>query len=311
MRCLAFAAVLVGFSCWSTTAGDEPAPKSVIDRKEKTDAELFQGAWAITGLETGGKIEPEKNYRGNTFTFAKDKATLREGLFAPVEFTFTIDPTKSPRTIDLTAKNAVVRGIYKFEGDSLILCLSIGPNRPTEFVTRPGGESELFTMKRSPWERYTDRTFGYSVDLPGKPEERKRDTSVASGKVVTTMQVVRSEMERVTYFVAVTPLPRAFEGKATEAVMEAMRHAVVAEVDKNATAAVESETNFKAGGHTGKELTLALESSESKGILRARVFVTSERVYGLFTAGGEDSVKAANVGRFWISFRAAGDKKKN
>lgn len=303
MRFVAFTAVLVGLAVGS--AADEPAPKG--DPKARTDPELFQGTWAIVGLETGGKAAPEKNYRGNTFTFAKDKATLREGNFPPIEFALALDPGKAPRTIDLSAKNAAVRGIYKFDGDTLTLCLSIGPNRPVEFATKAGGDTELFTLKRSLWERYSDKTFGYSVDLPGKPEERKRE----AGKVATTLRVVRSETERVWYMVSVTPLPRALDAKEAEAVLAAARNAVVAEVDKDAKAVVESESNFKVPGHSGKELTILLESGEAKGVIRVRVFVSGERAYGLLVAGSEDSVKAASVGRFWASFRAAGDKKKN
>jgi hypothetical protein len=41
-----------------------------------------------------------------------------------------------------------------------------------------------------------------------------------------------------------------------------------------------------------------------------RFFVSGDRLYGLMVIGTEEGVKAANVPRFWNSFRI-GEKKKN
>src|SRR5262245_11663175 len=121
MRHLALAAVLFAFAC--QTVARQPA-----EQKPKTDLELLQGTWEIVGLETGGQAEAEKNYEGNTFTFRRDKgadvAVLKEGGFPgfpPVEFTFTLDPSKAPKAIDLTTRGTAVRGIYKLDGDDLTL----------------------------------------------------------------------------------------------------------------------------------------------------------------------------------------------
>src|SRR5262249_27015798 len=151
--------------------------KGTDDPKAKKDLDLFQGTWDIVGLETGGKAESEKNYKGNTFRFDKDKATLREGAFPQVEFTFTLDPTKTPKAIDLAGKNnvPVIRGIYKLDGDNLTLSLGIGAARPTEFATKAGGDNEVFLLRRNHWERYADKGNGFSVEMPGRPEERRYD----------------------------------------------------------------------------------------------------------------------------------------
>jgi len=276
-----------------------------VDPKQNSDQYLIEGTWLIVGLEAGGKAEPEQNYRGNTFAISKDKATLREGKHPPIEFTWAIDPTKTPKAIDLTAKHVSLRGIYKFEGDELTLCLGIGPNRPTDFVTKAGGDMETFSLKRSLWERYSDKTFGFGVDLPGKPEERKRGD--------TKFQIVRSEAERASYLVSVTPLPAPVADKELDVALEAAKNALLAEVDSDAKATIETEKTFKAGPQGGKELTISLEVTDSKdkGAARVRLFVSGDRVYGLMVAGTEEGVKSANTGRFWNSFRIAGEKKKN
>src|SRR5262245_52623372 len=141
-------ATLLFLSAASLTS-QQPEPKGKA--KTKKDQDLIQGNWDIVGLETGGKAEPDKNFKGNTFSFAKDRATLREANYPPVEFTFTTDPTKTPKTIDLAGKNSVLRGIYKLDGDNLTLSLGIGATRPTDFTTKAGGDSEVFQLRRNRW----------------------------------------------------------------------------------------------------------------------------------------------------------------
>ncbi|WP_439629947.1 TIGR03067 domain-containing protein [Gemmata sp.] len=302
MRFASLALLLAGLA---SAVADQPAePGRRAGSKARTDADLVEGTWLIVGLEAGGKAEPEANYRGNTLTFTKDKATLKEGKHAPIEFAWALDPTKSPGAIDLTAKAVTIRGVYRFDGDDLTLCLSIGPNRPTDFATRAGGDTEVFTLKRSRWERYSDKASGFGVDMPGRPEERKRDA--------TTVQVVRSEAERVTYLVAVTPVAGPPEEKAAEAALDATRAALLAEAAGPAKATVESERTFKVGPATVRELTIGLEVDwKDKVGARVRLFAAGDRAFGLMVAGPEEGVRAANTGRFWNSFRLAGEKKKN
>src|SRR5262249_8215197 len=152
-RCLAFAVALLALA---PTRADQPEPKAKSQPKGKTDLELIQGTWQIVALEAGGKPEPERNYKWNSFTFSRDKsndkAVLREVGHLPTDFTFKLDPIPTPKTIDLTTKTGItLRGIYKLEGDDLTVCLSVGSSRPTEFATKAGGDTETFTLKRSKW----------------------------------------------------------------------------------------------------------------------------------------------------------------
>jgi uncharacterized protein (TIGR03067 family) len=249
MRSLAFAALLSVLV--SHSVADQPTdPNRKVNQKPKTDQELIEGIWLIIGLETNGKTEPEQNHKGNTLTFTKDKATLKEGKHTPIEFVSSIDPAKSPKTIDLTAKTVAIRGIYKFEGEELVLCLSIGANRPTEFATKPGSETEIFTLKRSRWERYSDKAIGFSVEMPGKPEERKHEA--------TMFQIVRSEAERVSYLASVTPLPGPLSEKELATAVEATKNSLIAAVDSDAKTTSEAGKDFKAGGQIGKELTIPM-----------------------------------------------------
>lgn len=306
----AAAAALLFLAAAALTA-QPPAPKA----KAKKDQDLIQGNWDIVGLEAGGKAEEEKNYKGNTFRFDKDKAFLLERNYPPVEFALALDPTRTPKTIDLTAKNAVVRGVYKLDGDNLTLALGVGSARPTDFATKAGGDAEVFHLRRNRWERYAGKGSGFTADLPGKPEERRREADGPDGKVATTFHAVRHEPERVSYVVSVTQLPARPDAGQVAGVWEATRDGLFAAIDPKAKPTVELDKDFKegkgGGGYAGREVWASLESADgkSKEAVRARVFVAGDRAYGLAVYGPDDAVKAANVGRLWVTFRVVPDKK--
>src|SRR5262249_1371678 len=48
------------------------------------------------------------------------------------------DASKTPRTIDLKEPRGTFVGIYKLDGDELVLCASRGDRRPTKFEAGPG-----------------------------------------------------------------------------------------------------------------------------------------------------------------------------
>src|SRR5690348_16548251 len=100
MRRFAFALVFFGLSFMATAQ----QPKS----EKKTDLELIQGSWLVVTLESGGKQQSDKSFKGNWFAFTRmktgDTAVLHERAYSPVEFSFKLDSTKTPKTIDLTAR---------------------------------------------------------------------------------------------------------------------------------------------------------------------------------------------------------------
>jgi uncharacterized protein (TIGR03067 family) len=124
------------------------------------DQDHLQGTWAVTELVANGKPAPEEVVQKMKWTVKGDKLTLslpgRDGKPATKEFRFKLGPTKSPRTIDLTAldgpyKGTVSLGIYELDGDTLKLCVSNNPrkkDRPGAFDSPPGSQMGLFTMKR-------------------------------------------------------------------------------------------------------------------------------------------------------------------
>jgi len=302
------ASAVVFFALGTTSPAQQPASIKAA----KSDVELIQGAWVIVGLETGGKAESDKNYRGNTFTFSKDKVVLKEGNFPSIEFSLTLDATKSPKTIDLASKYVTLRGIYKLESDDLTLSLGIGAGRPTEFATKTGGETETFTLKRSKWEKYTHPATGFTVEMPGKPEEITREPDTV-GESATTLFVVRSEMERLTYSVSMTSHSSKLTAKQAEMAFEAAVKVALTAVSPDAKATETERTTPKgAGGSPAKEFAFTLEFPDvkEKGSARARAFVNGDRLFVLTVIGSEESTKSPSVSRFWGSFRATATKPK-
>jgi uncharacterized protein (TIGR03067 family) len=272
--------------------------------KAKSDPELVQGKWVIIGLDSGGKAERLDNYKGSTFAFEKDKAILKEAGHEPIEFNFSLDASKSPKTFDLVLKGNTLRGIYKFDNDNLVLCISIGGPRPTEFITKAGGDCEIFTMRRSLWEKYTDKTFGFTVELPGKVEERQRKVETAAGPVPCSLRMVKGDADHLSCLVSIVPLTMKKEGKELEKLMEAVRKIMLVELAGSANSTYESDKEFQTTWYAGREWSMEVEvpTLKDKGLAKVRMFLAEDHLYGLLVLGAEEPMRL-RAARVWDSFR--------
>jgi uncharacterized protein (TIGR03067 family) len=277
-----------------------------MDQKEKSDQELLRGNWDIVGLESGSKSETF-NYKGNRFSFGKEKATLKEGSFPPIDYTFTLDSTKSPKIIDLTVKGNTLHGIYKLENETLMLCISMGGPRPTDFATKAGGDCERITMKRSRWEKYTDKHFGFTIELPGKPEERTRELDTLVGQVTTSFLVVKGT-DRANYLVSILPLSGKVQEKDHDEIMDTLKKAMLAELSLSIPKSpVETKSTNSSGGRDYAIAADVMGSMDKvdKVTARIRMSVLGDKLYGLMAVGGDENaarVRPNTVSLFWSSF---------
>jgi uncharacterized protein (TIGR03067 family) len=310
MRRFAFAVALFLIACHTTA--QQPT------QKQKSDLELIQGTWWIVELHNGGKSQ--KGLKGNSFTFAKGKggdvATLREVPHEPIEFELALDPTQSPKAIDLLTKSAKAPGIYKLEEDVLTICVSLSGSRPTEFATRAGGDTEMFTLRRSRWDRHNDKGLGFSIEFPGRPKESKRDFGTGAGKVAATVLSLQSEMEQLHYTVTVIPLSKKVDGNDAEAAIDSVRKAMLDDIDPMANARAESEPkNSMAppGVMAAREFTITSRPPQAREstATRVRVYLAGERLFALAVSGSEVATKSLNARRFLDSFRTPADKRKD
>jgi uncharacterized protein (TIGR03067 family) len=96
------------------------------------ERDRFQGAWVVTACFVGKMPVPILD-RSETMNFEGDQLIVsRNGVRSPDALTFTLDPTQSPRAIDLKSPGFAARGIYEFEGRRLRICYNARV-RPTRF----------------------------------------------------------------------------------------------------------------------------------------------------------------------------------
>ena len=151
---LAFTSVLV--------AADAP------DDAVKKEKQKLEGTWIVQTAKASGSGSASKveDLKGAKMVFAGDKFKIvADGK--EEEVSYTIDPTKSPKELDVVAgkgdKKIISRGIYELNGDELKLCVGIASEsatktssgsvvekvdsvRPKDFDAKQG---VLLTLKRS------------------------------------------------------------------------------------------------------------------------------------------------------------------
>jgi uncharacterized protein (TIGR03067 family) len=140
---------VVGFTVpsGSCTLADDKADLEKEVRK-------FQGTWTFESSETDGNKLPAGELKGLILTFEGDKHTVKKGVEVLRVGTQKLDPSKSPKTIDVTMtegpnKGTVMLGIYEIDGDTLKVCFDLqGKKRPTEFKSAPGSENFVNVHKR-------------------------------------------------------------------------------------------------------------------------------------------------------------------
>jgi uncharacterized protein (TIGR03067 family) len=120
----------------------------------KQDLEAMQGDWAAVSYIQDGQQLPDddaqaffRNMKGNEYTVFRFDRPLGKG-------TFTLDATKSPRTIDAVpairgGKGKPILGVYEIKQNRLTLCFAApGKDRPTEFTSIPGSGRTLTVWER-------------------------------------------------------------------------------------------------------------------------------------------------------------------
>jgi uncharacterized protein (TIGR03067 family) len=117
----------------------------------KTDLEKLQGAWGVITLETSGK-ERSVEHTDRLKVVIKNRQLIFKGQTADQEMTFTIDPAKKPKQIDLThpeKKVGTLPGIYSLEGDTLRICYGFDKeHRPDDFVSTAKNGRVLIVLKK-------------------------------------------------------------------------------------------------------------------------------------------------------------------
>lgn len=117
------------------------------------DAKAMQGTWIPATAEIRGQMFPEEVRKSIKLVIDADKYTVTVGDQAD-KGTTKIDPTKSPKTLDIAGtegpnKGKTILAIYELKGDTLRICYDLGgKDRPTEFKTEADKPLFLVTYQR-------------------------------------------------------------------------------------------------------------------------------------------------------------------
>jgi RNA polymerase sigma factor (sigma-70 family) len=161
------------FSCRTeaTESGARTAGRPTVAQKTataddaKSDMEKLQGTWVAVSLERQGEQVPEQTLKDAKvrLVIADNKITATAvdenvvGKIIRMEAVITLDPTKRPKTVDVTNTRLFVgdqkelrakddQGIYELAGDTLTVCY--GLERPTDFKTKPNSQHKSYVFQR-------------------------------------------------------------------------------------------------------------------------------------------------------------------
>ena len=131
----------LGWYGWAAARADEKA--------EKADKDKLQGKWKITEAVLHGRplpLERAVAILGDTVHFRGDRVMLK------TEMRFTLDPSKSPKWIDMSPaeKKGPVAGVYVLDGDKLTLHYDgLGSTgRPTGLEFKKGVNTTRLVLER-------------------------------------------------------------------------------------------------------------------------------------------------------------------
>jgi uncharacterized protein (TIGR03067 family) len=125
------------------------------DEAIKKDRKKYEGTWQVVALEVdGNKANEEDAKKITVINEADGKWAIEVEGKVVARGTSEIDPTKKPKTVDLTMtegddKGKTFLGIYEFGDDTRKVCLAqAGKDRPTEFAVPAGSGHILAVLKR-------------------------------------------------------------------------------------------------------------------------------------------------------------------
>ena len=113
----------------------------------------LEGIWLPESAELGGVKYPDEILKTMKLVLKDENYTVDVGGQID-EGTWTTDPKKSPREMDIKGTNGPNKGrtilaIYEREKDTLRVCYELsGKGRPAEFTTKTNTKQFLVTYKR-------------------------------------------------------------------------------------------------------------------------------------------------------------------
>ncbi len=159
---------------------DKKEKKQPASGDKKGDQALAQGDWVVVSVEKGGEKLPDEVTKSIKLTIKGDKFTLvlpdetKEG-------TIKLDPTKKPKTVDVSLDGQTIQGLYELTKDRLkIVAGEPGQARPEDFQ---GAQHAVVVFKRAAAAKKEE----------SEEQERSGEPKPAKGSLDGTWTVVSAE----------------------------------------------------------------------------------------------------------------------
>jgi uncharacterized protein (TIGR03067 family) len=116
--------------------------------------EMLAGSWQFVsindkGENLGPRLVETRFARDGILTIGDRRLTIANPVTGEERSaTYRIDPSKSPRRIDLfTRDDRILRGIYQFEGDILVICLQPDESKNLPHAFSPSDDADLILIR--------------------------------------------------------------------------------------------------------------------------------------------------------------------
>jgi uncharacterized protein (TIGR03067 family) len=191
-----FTAFMASLTVWMSGFADDP-PKTP---SAKDELQVLQGTWQIASWEEEGKPIAAKAMKDRSLFVGGNIFIIREGDKVHQAGAIQIEPSKTPKTMNLSVKegegkDGVMLGIYSIESDTLKLCFDPnGQTRPGSFKSDDKNAYSLINLKKpkAPGDE--------QIDIVGK---YRSELVESNGHVVATQVVIerRGDAYQATYTV--------------------------------------------------------------------------------------------------------------
>jgi uncharacterized protein (TIGR03067 family) len=126
------------------------------DEPKKDDAEAFKGSWTVASFKVGKQATPADEIKNLKLNFDGKLYTSKIGEQVDEEGSYTLDPSKTPKTIDFEIKKGRDEGkkqlgIYNLEGTKLTMILGFpgATERPKSLKPEPSDGIIEVVLERS------------------------------------------------------------------------------------------------------------------------------------------------------------------
>jgi uncharacterized protein (TIGR03067 family) len=142
--------IIVAVAIGAVAAGQDKG--KIKEAAVKEEKKCLIGIWKLVSCEGEGNKVPEEILKREIVRWTITDRTITWTAGKDDEGTdkYALDPTITPKAIDLTDKDGHhAPGIYALNGDTLKVCIDEGSEeRPTVFSTKPDTRLSVWAFKR-------------------------------------------------------------------------------------------------------------------------------------------------------------------